>query len=56
MKIVSLSVVDEKGVTHTWEGIEGWVRVRNSSAKSKPYQQTVTASMSLPPIEVSPKA
>ena len=54
MKIVSLTVVDEKGVSHTWEGIEGWVRVRTQSAKTKPYQQGVTAHLLLPPLDKNP--
>ena len=48
MKITQLSVVDEKGVTHTWEGIEGWVRVRNQSAKKEKYQEGVDAHLLLP--------
>lgn len=54
MKIVSITVVDEKGVEHKWEGIEGWVRTRTISAKNKPYQQNVTASLLLPPLEQNP--
>lgn len=54
MKIVSLTVVDEHGVTHTWEGVEGWVRVRNQSSKAKPYQEGVDAHLLLPVAEKNP--
>lgn len=48
MKIVSVSVTDDTGIVHTWEGIEGWVKVRNRSAKNQPYQETVVAHLLLP--------
>lgn len=54
MKIVSLTVVDDKGVSHTWEGIEGWVRVRTQSSKAQPYQEGVDAHLLLPPREENP--
>ena len=54
MKIVSLTVVDDHGITHTWEGIEGWAQVRTQSAKTKPYQQDVTAHITLAPADQNP--
>ena len=48
MKIIALTVTDDKGVIHTWEGIEGHVKVRNQSEKKKPYQEAVDAHLLLP--------
>ena len=35
MKIVSLTVVDDQGVTHKWEGTEGFVSVTTAQKKSE---------------------
>jgi hypothetical protein len=56
MRIVSLTVVDDQGVSHTWEGVEGWLRVRTQSAKKGPYQQGVDAHLLLPPADKAPTA
>lgn len=47
MKITAISVTDEKGVVHTWEGIEGWVRIRNQSYKNQDYQESLDAHLLL---------
>ena len=51
MKIHRITVTDDKGVDHTWEGIEGYVRYETGSihSKGKAYQQTVEAQLTLEP-------
>lgn len=47
MRITTLAVVDEDGVEHRWEGVEGFVKVRSSSYLTEPYVQVVTAQVTL---------
>jgi hypothetical protein len=48
VKIVALTVTDEHGVEHHWEGVEGHVHVRSNSYKKDNYVQTVSAHLVLP--------
>lgn len=48
MKIQRLTVTDEHGVQHVWEG-EGFVHpIRSESYNSQPYSMSVTAHIALP--------
>ena len=48
MKIVAITVTDEHGVEHKWEGVEGHVHIRSNSYKKDDYVKTVTAHLVLP--------
>jgi CRISPR/Cas system-associated endonuclease Cas3-HD len=52
MKIIALTVTDENGVLHTWEGVEGHVRVRSTlhqtGKNATAYQRAVDAHLLLP--------
>lgn len=47
MRITSITVTDEAGVDHTWEGLDGFVRVAAVNAKKEPYRQAVDAHLVL---------
>jgi len=56
MKIHRITVTDETGVDHTWEGLVGYLNVSPGSinGKGKPYQQAVDAHLLLEPIPIKP--
>jgi hypothetical protein len=48
MKITAIRVVDEHGVEHLFEGIEGSLHIRTVTGKSQPYQRAIDAHLLLP--------
>lgn len=47
MKITRITVTDEQGVDHTWEGLEGFLHVHTINENRQPYQQAVDAHLLL---------
>lgn len=48
MRITTITVTDDSGVQHTWEGLEGFLHVHAVNDHRKDYQQAVDAHLVLP--------
>lgn len=47
MRIHRITVTDDTGVDHTWEGLDGFLTVRSITYKTQPYQTAVDAHLLL---------
>lgn len=56
MKIKSMTVIDDRGITYSWKGESGYAVVRSQSKKGQPYQTAVDAHLLLPAGEVIKEA